>query len=58
MIVHFFNNVVFEKRISQQKPTIQNKLFYKDRMKNVKYLKFIGRYPYDNCKKNDNGDLV
>lgn len=43
-------NLVFERRISEQKPTIQNKELFKDRMKNLKYLKFIGRYPYEGRK--------
>ena len=45
--MYVFIYEVLERRISEQKPTIKNKQFYKDRMKNVKYLKFMGKYPYE-----------
>lgn len=41
---------VLERRIQEQKPTIQNKQFYKDRLRNIKYMKIIGKFPYDGRK--------
>lgn len=67
--VYFCQNSEMERRIAAQKPTIKNVQFRKDRQQNLRYLKFIGKFPYEkrrlrsneselsNAQPNENGDI-
>ena len=46
MGVRIYLNVGILKRLTKQQPTIKNEEIYKDRVKNERYLSFIGRYPF------------